>query len=96
MGVRFGGEFPGRSKIYQLDLLSGRIVEDVFVFQVSMIDILQGEIVDHVDQLSDDVSAVSGRKSSVFVDVVEEILVSRVVLHDEVPGKSFIFSVDLL
>ena len=61
-----------------------------------MIDILQGEIVDHVDQLSDDVSTVSGRKSSVFVDVVEEILVSRVVLHDEVPGKSFIFSVDLL
>ena len=96
MGVRFGGEFPGRSKVYQLDLLGGRIVENVLVLQVSMIDILQGEIIDHVDQLSDDVSTVPGGKSSVFVDVVEEIVISRVVLHDDIPGKSFIFSVDLL
>ena len=92
--IRFRGEFCGGTKVNKFDLLCGRIVKNVLVLEVSVVDVLKSEVVDSVDQLSDYVSRFSIIYDLLIFNVREEVYKSRVVLHHQIPEGEFVAEVD--
>ena len=45
--VGFRREFCGGAKVYKFNLMRDRVVEDVLVLQVSVVDVLQRQVVDY-------------------------------------------------
>ena len=84
-GVGVVRKFGGGSKVNQLDPVSSRVVEDVLVLDVSVINSDRDEVETGIQQLVQDIPGILHSQSSVCRDVVEQIQVVRKVLHHDDP-----------
>ena len=81
-----GGDVGSRTKIYQHDFLCLGVVEDVFVLDVSVVDLLGAAVHYSIKGLRDDGSSCTLRNGDgSVVDVREEVLVTGTMLHHHNP-----------
>ena len=69
------GQDRSRTKVYKFDLISSRVVHYVLFFYISVINSHLEAKPDHVNHLSDHISGLQFRQSTVLLDVVKQVTV---------------------